>query len=60
MGAANPFFEPLLLVQSIDLASHLHENEAASVAKGVPLQCSLGGLSVVNSGFLGTVEQVQQ
>lgn len=49
-----------LLVRSISLASHIHEYEAAFVARDVPLQCSLGGLSVVNSGFLGTVEQVQQ
>lgn len=49
-----------LLVQSIALESHIRENQAAFIARGVPLQCSLGGLSVVNSGFLGTVEQVQQ
>lgn len=49
-----------LLVQSIALAGHIHENEAAFVAKGVPLQCSHGGLSVANSGFSGRVEHVQQ
>lgn len=49
-----------LLVRPIALVSHVHEYEAAFVGRIVPLQCSLGGFAVANSGFLGTVEQVQQ